>query len=238
MGKLALQRPLLCLITDPARPNLREAVEQALSAGINMVQLRGHRLPARQLIELACTLRQLCQNSGAAFLVNDRLDIGLACGADGFQLGARSFPLPAARALVGGDSLLGVSVHSLAEAQTAAAGGADFLLAGTIFASSSHPGAAGCGPALLAEIKRALPACPLIAVGGITSGNVREVREAGADGIAVISAILAAENIPHAVHELRRALAFEHGCAAREFSALGSEDFGERTLSERRSRDG
>ena len=206
MGRFALRFPLLCLITDPTRPDLRAAVELALAAGVDMVQLRSHQLTGLQLYELACDLRRSCRDYGAAFLVNDRLDIGLACGADGFQLGAQSFPLAIARELVGENFLLGASVHSLAEAREAAAHGADFLLAGTIFASSSHPGAAGQGPGLLTEIKRALPACPLIAIGGITATNAGEVMEAGADGVAVISAILAAENILQAVRELRHAL--------------------------------
>lgn len=207
MRKFELKFPQLCLIVDPERPNLQTSVELALSAGVTMVQLRGHHLSTARLCELVQTLRSLCQsNIQAAFLINDRLDIGLACGVDGFQLGTRSFPLTVAREMVGASSLLGASVHTLAEAQAAVANGADFLLAGTIFASHSHPGRAGQGPGLLATIKRTLPTCPLLAVGGITSANARQVMDAGADGIAVISAIFDAADIPRAVHELRSAI--------------------------------
>lgn len=206
MNKFPLQFPLLCLVTDPACPNLLEIVESALSAGVNMVQLRGHQLPALQLYELACNLRRACQEHGAALLVNDRLDIGLASGADGFQLGALSFPLALARELIGEDYLLGASVHTLAEAHAAVDDGADFLLAGAIFASPSHPGAAGRGPGLLSEIRRVFPATPLIAIGGVSAANAREVIDAGADGIAVISAIFEAENTSQAVNILRRTL--------------------------------
>jgi thiamine-phosphate pyrophosphorylase len=206
VSKFPLQFPLLCLVTDPARPHPLESVESALSAGVNIVQLRGHQLPTLQFYEMACKLRRACQEHGAALLVNDRLDIGLASGADGFQLGAQSFPLAVARELVGEHFLLGASVHTLADAHAAVSEGADFLLAGAIFVSSSHPGAVGRGPGLLSEIKRAFPATPLIAIGGIAATNAREVMNAGADGIAVISAILDAENTSRAVNALRGAL--------------------------------
>lgn len=209
MSKFELKFPQLCLIIDPERPDLRASVESALSAGVTMVQLRGHHLPAAQLFALAQMLRPLCQSYNAAFLVNDRLDVGLACGADGFQLGTLSLPLAVAREVAGDGYLLGASVHTLAEAQTAVANGADFLLVGTIFASHSHPGEAGRGPALLTAMKRLVPACPLLAVGGITDANARQVMDAGADGIAVISAIFGATDIPQAVCELRRVLFLE-----------------------------
>src|SRR5579875_284744 len=146
MSKFKLKFPQFCLIIDSERPNLRESVELALSAGVTMVQLRGHHLSVTRRCELAQMLHPRCQYHQAAFLVNDRLDIGLACGADGFQLGMRSFPLAVAREMVGDGYLLGASVHTLAEAQSAVANGADFLLAGTIFASHSHPVRAGQGP--------------------------------------------------------------------------------------------
>jgi thiamine-phosphate pyrophosphorylase len=206
MSTLTLKFPLLCLITDPERPDLHTVVEQALAAGVGMLQLRGHHLTAAWLYEQAQMLGPLCRQHGAAFLVNDRLDVGLACGADGFQLGQHGLPLREARRLVGENALLGASVHTLIEAQAAAASGADFLVAGTIFPSSSHPGSTGSGTSLLSTIKRALPTCPLLAIGGITSANAAEVMAAGADGIAVISAIFAATDITQAVQDLCMAM--------------------------------
>src|SRR5689334_3879498 len=140
-----------------------------------MLQLRGHNLTATRMYTLALTLRPHCQQYETIFIVNDRIDIGLATGADGFQLGANSLPLHAARQLTGEEHLLGVSVHSVEEAQAAVTGGADFLLAGTIFASRSHPEHDGCGPGLLREIKQRAGVCPLLAIGGITSKNVRSI---------------------------------------------------------------
>jgi thiamine-phosphate diphosphorylase len=204
VGKLALPHPTLGLITDPAVPDLITKVEAALSAGVNMVQLRGHQLQAIELYRLALALHPLCQRYQAAFIVNDRIDVGLAAGADGFQLGTRSLPLAIVRLLIGEEYLLGASVHSCEQAL--AAGEADFLLVGTIFSSSTHPGEPPCGTGLLYEIKQLLPTYPLLAVGGITSTNAGQAMQAGADGIAVISAILSAANVEQAVSELCAAI--------------------------------
>ena len=171
-----------------------------------MLQLRGHTLPAAELYRLALALRPLCQRYQAIFIVNDRIDVGLVTGADGFQLGTRSLPLAATRRLVGKDFLLGVSVHSYEEALLAEADGADFLLAGTIFASHTHPDEPPSGTDLLYAIKQALPTTPLVAVGGITQRNARQARQAGADGIAVITAILGSANVKQAARELRMAI--------------------------------
>ncbi len=231
-----LTRPQLCLVTDPAAPDLLHRVETALQAGISMLQLRGHQLSAAQLYRFALQLRPRCQEHGVTFIVNDRLDVGLAVQADGVQLGAHSLPLPVARQIVvqypqtdqkqreclmppptgpdAGDCTrtmpnrssnfaLGASVHTLSEAQEAVAHGADFLLVGTIFATPSHPGEPGTGPALLNAIKRIYPTQPVLAIGGINALNARDVMEAGADGIAVISAILQAADVTSAVKALR-----------------------------------
>lgn len=204
--KARLNGPHVCLITDPARPDLLEKIERALAAGVTMLHLRGHMLPAADLYALAQVCANLCKQYGALFMVNDRIDVGLAVGADGFQLGARSLPLAIVRQLIGKDALLGASVHSLDEASKACADGADFLLAGTIFVSPSHPGGSINGPRLLRQIKKAYPSVPLLAIGGITSANASQAVEAGADGLAVISAIFEAPNIEHEVRQLCSAL--------------------------------
>jgi thiamine-phosphate pyrophosphorylase len=171
-----------------------------------MLQLRGRQLPASELYQLAVTLRPHCHYYGVTFIVNDRLDVGLAVQADGFQLGRHSLPLPVARQFVGPSRLLGASVHSLQDAHVAIAGGADFLVAGTIFASPSHPGEVTNGTALLSAIKKAYPNCPLLAIGGITTETASQTIAAGADGIAVISAILRAADVACAVRDLRTAI--------------------------------
>jgi thiamine-phosphate pyrophosphorylase len=199
--------PQLCLITDPTVPNLPEIVETALAAGVTMLQLRGHQLSAAELYASALQLRPRCRQYGAALIINDRLDVGLAVEADGFQLGKRSLPLHAARQVVGTRYLLGASVHSLEEAQAAVADGADFLLAGTIFASPSHPGEPTSGLGLLHAIKQAFPSCFVLAVGGITVAMAKQAMEAGADGVAVISAILGAKDVKKAVEQIKSVIA-------------------------------
>ena len=203
MAAFKLRRPQLCLITDPTVPNLPKIVEAALAAGVTMLQLRGHQLSATELYALALQLRPHCRQHGAAFIVNDRLDVGLVVEADGFQLGKRSLPLPVARKWVGKDYLLGASVHSLQEAQAAVDERADFLLAGTIFASPSHPGESTSGLGLLRAIKQTGPSCLVLAVGGITTETAKLAMEAGADGVAVISAILKVKDVQKAVEKLR-----------------------------------
>lgn len=206
MDKPRLALPLLALVTDPAVPDLVARIEAALATGVNMVQLRGHRLAARELYTLALSIQPLCQRYQAALIVNDRLDVGQAVGADGLQLGSRSLPLSVARQLVGERYLLGASVHSRTKAQHALKNGADFLLVGTIYPSRSHPDEPGRGPHLVRAIKQALPTVPIIAIGGITAANAAQVIEAGADGIAVISAILAAPDVEQATKALYAAI--------------------------------
>ena len=216
MNKRQLKPPLLCLVTDPDQPDLIGSVEIALSAGVNMLQLRGHNLTAARMYTLAQRLRPLCQQYDAIFIVNDRIDVGLAIGANGFQLGANSLPLNVARQLVGEEHLLGVSVHSVEEAQAAVTGEADFLLAGTIFASRSHPERGGSGPGLLSKIKQKANVCPLLAIGGITDKNARLTIEAGADGVAVISALLRAPDIAQATRLLKDQLSSAWALRKRE----------------------
>ncbi len=205
-SKRELYRPQLCLVTDPTVPDLIHKVELAIDAGITMLQIRGPQLSTHRLYNLAQALGPRCQRYGVTFIVNDRIDVGLVIQADGFQLGRRSLPVARARDLVGPQYLLGVSVHTASEASTALAQGADFLLAGTIFASRSHPGEQACGLQLLQILKEAHPDVPMLAIGGITSENASEVMAAGADGIAVISAILNTQQVTRAVKALRYAI--------------------------------
>jgi thiamine-phosphate diphosphorylase len=204
------ERPLLCLVTDERHPALVEVARQALEAGIDLLQLRGPGLSAARLYELATILGPLARQHGARLIINDRLDVALAVGADGVQLGRRSLPLAVARSLCqrwGQSLLLGASVHSLAEAEEAVAAGADYLLAGTIFPSPSHPGQAGAGPTLLRQLRDRWPRLPLLAIGGLSAANAAQAIAAGADGIAVISAIYGAASVAQAVDALRQALA-------------------------------
>jgi len=206
VGKLTV--PCLALVTDRRLcrgPSLAEAVAQAVEGGANLVQLREKDLPAADLLALAERLRAVTQDR-ALLVVNDRLDVALACDAEGVHLPEQGLPVEAARRLAGQGFVIGRSVHSVAEAVRAQEEGADYVQVGAIFASRSHPGQAPAGLGLLETVVAAV-SIPILAVGGITAANVGEAMRAGAGGAAVISAILGAPSPREAARDLARAMA-------------------------------
>ena len=185
----------LYLVTDrlhTAGRDLLWVLEQALDGGVRAIQLREKDLSGQELFMLAEKTRQLCQRYKAALLINDRLDVALAVDAAGVQLGKISLPLPDARALLGTNRLIGASVHSLEEAQRAESGGADFIVFGPVYFTPSKAvfGPPQGVPALkkIVEIAR----LPVYAIGGIKAENIPELRSAGVERVALISAILEA----------------------------------------------
>lgn len=175
------------------------ALRDAL-AGELALHLRLRETPAREIHALAVELSDAARRGGGWCVVNGRVDVALTAGAQAVQLGEDALPLPEARELVGPDVAVGRSVHGLREAEAAAAGGANYLVLGTIYATPSHPGRAGAGPELVA--RAAHLRLPIVAIGGVTAGRVRELREAGAHGIAVIRAVWAAGDPVAAASEL------------------------------------
>lgn len=184
----------LYLITDRAastRPPL-EVVEECLGAGLRAVQLREKDLEVRALLALAEPLREATRRHGARLLINDRADVALAVGADGVQRTHTSLPVAALRGITPPGFLVGASAHSTAEAREAATEGADFVVFGPVY---DTPSKRRYGPPQgLAALEAAAAATPrpLLAVGGITPERVREVRAAGAAGVAVIGAVYGA----------------------------------------------
>jgi thiamine-phosphate pyrophosphorylase len=206
VGKLTV--PCLALVTDRrfCQPlSLEEAVAQAVEGGANLVQLREKDLPAADLLALAEKLRAVTEGR-ALFLVNDRLDVALACAADGVHLPERGLPVAAARRLAGEGFIIGRSVHSVAEAVRAQEEGTDYVQVGSTFASRSHPGQPVAGLGLLEAVAAAV-AIPILAVGGVTAANVGDVMRSGASGAAVISAILGAPSPREAARGLAQAMA-------------------------------
>ena len=200
--------PCLALVTDRSALgglSLEEAVAQAIEGGANLVQLREKDLGATDLLALAEKLLAVTRGR-ALFLVNDRLDVALACAADGVHLPERGLPVAAARRLAGDAFIIGRSVHSVAEAVRAQEEGADYVQVGAIFASRSHPGQPVAGLSLLEDVAAAV-AIPILAVGGITAANVGDVMRAGASGAAVISAILGTPSPREAARGLAQAMA-------------------------------
>jgi thiamine-phosphate pyrophosphorylase len=172
-----------------ASPDFVEQARQLLRSGGERIafHLRGHGTSARTMFELAVALVNTARTSGALLLVNDRVDVALAAGADGVQLGRRSLGSAAVRAVWPG-ALIGASVHSIDEAALAERAGTDFIVLGTIYDTASHPGFSGAGPALVRAVAGGASA-PVVAIGGITAARVPELVDSGAHGMAVKGAI-------------------------------------------------
>jgi len=186
----------LFLITDrkqlPPGRSLVETVAAALEGGVRAVQLRERGLSAAELYPLALELRELTTRHGARLLINDRLDVALAVGADGVHLGGHSLPVAAARKILGPDKLIGVSTHRPEEVTAAQRGGADFVTFGPVFFTPSKAAfGEPVGPDRLSEVCAASP-LPVFALGGVTLERLPELLSAGSRRVALISAILAA----------------------------------------------
>jgi thiamine-phosphate pyrophosphorylase len=180
----------------------------ALDGGATVIQLRDKLASTRTLIEEGQALRALTREHGALFIVNDRVDVALAVHADGAHVGQDDMPAALARRLLGPRRILGVSVSTLHEAEEAIAAGADYLGIGPIFATRTKADAGPpVGLPLLTQMAR-LFARPLVAIGGITPENAASVVQAGATGLAVITAVVHAEDISAATRQLRAA--FSH----------------------------
>jgi thiamine-phosphate pyrophosphorylase len=185
----------LYLITDSkqtaGRP-LPAVVADALRGGLRAVQLREKDLTGRQLFELAGELREVTRKYGAKLLINDRVDVALAIGADGVHLGKAGLPVPEARRILGSERLIGYSAHGAAEALQAQRDGADFVTLGPIYQTPSKTQfGEPLGVGVLAEATRVVT-IPVFALGGVKQATVGEVLSAGARGIALISAIMTA----------------------------------------------
>jgi len=187
--------PWLCFVTDRNRcegRSLIDVVDQAVSGGVNLVQLRERDLATSLLYHLGVEVRKITEGR-ALLLVNDRVDVAIACGADGVQLGEEGLPTEVARDLSKGELLLSRSVHSLESAEKARDEGVDLVVLGTIFPSGSHPDGETGGLERVKEVTAKIDV-PVLAIGGITAENVGSVMEAGASGAAFITAITQSPN--------------------------------------------
>jgi thiamine-phosphate pyrophosphorylase len=183
---------------DRDLPWLLEAI---LAGGCRLVQLRDKRMPLAELYPVARALGERCRQAGALFIVNDRADLALAAGADGLHVGQEDLPAAAARRLLRPGMILGVSTHDAAQARGAVADGADYVAVGSIFPTGSKAGFQLVGPDLVRRLRPEIPV-PLIGIGGITADNAGEVVAAGADAVAVISAVCGAPDPEAATRRL------------------------------------
>jgi thiamine-phosphate pyrophosphorylase len=199
----------LYLITDrhqtQGRP-LLEVVKAAIDGGVEAVQLRERDLAPRELYPLAVALRGITQEAGVKLLINDRADLAMSVEADGVHLRTDSLPIAVARGLLGQGRLIGVSTHSLQEAQEAEKEGADFITFGPIFYTPSKASlGTPVGSALIREVKRFIR-IPLFALGGIQIDRLDEVMTMGADGVGVISAILTSGDVKGRAREFLKTI--------------------------------
>ena len=206
MARLNPDALRLYLVTDQAlmrgRP-LADVVAAAVQGGVSCVQLREKHLGSREFLAQALILKALLAPQGIPLVINDRIDIALACGADGVHLGQNDLPADEARKLLPPEVFLGWSVESIDDVQQSAALPVDYLGVSPIFSTPTKTDTKDpWGLEGLAVVRAATP-LPLVAIGGIHAGNAREVLRAGADGLAVVSALCAADDPRAAAARLR-----------------------------------
>jgi thiamine-phosphate pyrophosphorylase len=200
--------PTLYVILDRATArgrDLGDLLEAVIAGGCRMVQLREKEWPSGRLWHLAERLRERCRKAGVTFIINDRVDLAAALGADGVHLGQDDLPPARVRPLLRAGMAMGLSTHSLEQARAARAAGADYVAVGSMFPTATKPDFQLVGPELIRALRGEIQV-PLIGIGGITADNVAEVMRAGADGVAVISAVCAAPDPERATRRLMEAI--------------------------------
>lgn len=182
-----------------------EAARLCYEGGADVVQLRMKDADGGEMLRIAKEIQAIADEMDRFFIVNDRVDIAYLSGADGVHLGQTDIPVEEARRLLGDEAIIGVSVDTVEEAVKAVEDGADYIGVGAIFATKTKADAAqGIGVGAIYEIRQAIgDAVPIVAIGGINRGNILEVIRAGADSAAVVSAIMAQDDIKAAAHELK-----------------------------------
>ncbi len=205
----------LYLITDgrQMKSPFYEGIEDALKGGLQALQLREKDLSVRQLYATACRLREITSRYGARLFVNDRLDVALSVEADGIHLAGTSIPPRAVHKVTGGKMIIGVSTHTLEEAIEAEREGADFITFGPVYKTPSKK---KYGPPVgiekLKEVAEKV-SIPVFGLGGIKIERVQDVLKAGAQGVALISAILSSDNIEsESARFITTAKAYDHKC--------------------------
>lgn len=195
----------LYAVTDRAwvgRQTLCQQVEAALQGGVTCVQLREKHLDRDAFLAEAKQICALCRRYGVPFIVNDDLDVALACGADGIHVGQDDMPAAEVRRRAGRRLIVGVSAHTPEEARLAEAAGADYLGAGAVFGSATKTDASLLTPAGLQAVCAAVH-IPVVAIGGVNARNILQLQGSGAAGAAVVSGIFGAPDITAACRELR-----------------------------------
>jgi thiamine-phosphate pyrophosphorylase len=180
------------------------AIEEAILGGVSIVQLREKDITTRAFYEMACRIRQMTAYHATPLIINDRLDIALAAGADGLHVGADDLPVAEARRVLGDKLILGATAATVEAALAAEAAGADYIGSGAIHATPTKPDKAVLPLSELARIRAAVKV-PVVAIGGITLEDVVPIRHTGADGVAVVRAIMGSAEPKVAANRFRAA---------------------------------
>lgn len=198
-------RMLLYAVTDRSwtgRQSLYEQVECALKGGATCVQLREKQLDAAALLKQAQEISALCRRYDVPFILNDNVELALACGADGVHVGQDDMAAALARQKLGQGKILGVSAHTVQEALDAFQAGADYLGSGAVFGTATKTNVRPMAHQTLREICSAVP-IPVVAIGGITKDNLMQLAGTGVDGVALVHAIFGAADIEAECRQLR-----------------------------------
>lgn len=193
----------LLLVTDHCEnaATFCSTIESAVQSGATMVQLREKTAGSRDFYELALQVMQITQRYKLPLIINDRLDIALAVGADGVHVGQEDLPVAVVRRLLGPDKIVGATAATVADALRAEAEGADYIGSGAVFPTATKPGKPVLPLTVLTQIKQAVK-LPVVAIGGITANNLVELKSTGVDGIAVVSAIMNSDDPAAATKEI------------------------------------
>lgn len=180
-------------------------IDEALSAGVTLVQLREKALSSKAFYEKALKTKEICRRYGVPLLINDRLDIALAADADGVHLGQRDIPIDAARRILGNNKIIGATAKTVETAQKAVNDGADYIGIGAFFSTDTK---ADAKLMTAAEVRRVTDAvnAPFVGIGGLTEDNIDVLSGSGVSGAAVSSAIMRAEDVTKTVENLRKRL--------------------------------
>ena len=196
----------LYAVTDRAwvgRQTLPQQVEAALKGGATCVQLREKNLGDADILREAQEIAALCRQYRVPFILNDNVALAAQCGADGVHLGQEDMDPAEARRILGPDAIIGVSAHNVEEAKAAVAAGADYLGCGAMFATTTKTNVTALPKETLCAICAAVPV-PVVAIGGINKQNLLSLAHCGEAGVALVSAIFAAEDIEAECRELRK----------------------------------
>lgn len=182
--------------------DLASIAAEAVAGGADIIQLRDKESPALEVVAAGKAIRRAVSADKAAFIINDRADIAVAVGADGVHLGQEDIPVGAARAILGKGKIIGLSTHSLEQAQAAQESGADYIGVGPVFSTPTKPDYKAVGLELITKVRK-ISKLPFVAIGGIDDTNAADVIRAGADRIAVVRSVCGAQDVRAAARRLK-----------------------------------